>query len=129
MPAPYIILSSLRHSRRVAPACDKTLKRLSAALARKGKGKGEGAGKKSVGLFAWFKYCLKNRKTDPEMAGLEIAAAEEKLLMRWDSVPFSGFIVDSIIASVAPEAAESGQVLGKAPEQNREKPPEAGSCT
>eukprot|EP00965_Chrysotila_dentata_P147194 4859816-Pleurochrysis_carterae.AAC.1 len=76
------------------------------------------------------------------------------LLLRWDSAPFSGFIFDSTIASVAPEAADSGpsaasasgasslhadspihlsddsgQVLGKVPEQNREKPPEAGSCT
>eukprot|EP00965_Chrysotila_dentata_P066288 2194105-Pleurochrysis_carterae.AAC.2 len=51
----------------------------------------------------------------PSLAGLEIAAAEEKLL----------------IASVAPEAAESGPFGASAsvPEQNREKPLEAGSCT
>eukprot|EP00965_Chrysotila_dentata_P005949 195279-Pleurochrysis_carterae.AAC.1 len=75
MPALYITLSSLHYSQRVAPFCDKTLKRLSAALAWKGRGTGEGAGQKSVGLFEWCKYCLKNRKTDSELAGLEIAAA------------------------------------------------------
>eukprot|EP00965_Chrysotila_dentata_P252578 6210761-Pleurochrysis_carterae.AAC.1 len=81
LPAPQIFLSSLHYSQRVATACDKALKRLSAALARKERGKGEGAAKKSVSLFEWFKYCLKNRKTDPELAGLGIAAAEEKLLL------------------------------------------------
>eukprot|EP00965_Chrysotila_dentata_P087711 2896063-Pleurochrysis_carterae.AAC.1 len=39
MGALYIIIASLHYSQRVPHACDSTLKRLSAALTRKGRGK------------------------------------------------------------------------------------------
>eukprot|EP00965_Chrysotila_dentata_P122273 4042142-Pleurochrysis_carterae.AAC.1 len=74
-------MASLHYSQRVPRACDSTLKRLSAALTRKESGKGEGTSKKLVGLLEWFKYLLKDRKNDGEPASLELAAAEEKLLL------------------------------------------------
>eukprot|EP00965_Chrysotila_dentata_P048527 1609482-Pleurochrysis_carterae.AAC.2 len=128
---------------------------MSVALIRKGAEVKLGAGGgKAVVLFEWFKYSLNQRWNDPNSAGLDLHAAERKLLLKWESVPFSECIFDAIPESVAPTASESGsaaasasgasslpsdkpthysdglgRALGKPVEESREKPPGAGSCT
>eukprot|EP00965_Chrysotila_dentata_P084006 2773225-Pleurochrysis_carterae.AAC.2 len=75
---------------------------MAAALTRKAAGKGRVGSKKAVDLCKWFKYSLNQRKIDPNLAGLELAAAEEKLLVKWNAVPLSGVYFDAPAAAVAP---------------------------
>eukprot|EP00965_Chrysotila_dentata_P145367 4800994-Pleurochrysis_carterae.AAC.1 len=143
IPALYAILASLRCcSQRVPNASNKTLKRNPVRCIHT-----EGAGGK---LEAGDR---KARRNDPDLADLDLHAAERKLLVKWDSVPFSKCIFDAILESVAPTASESGpaasasaasslpsdtpthhsdglgKALDKPAEESREKPPGAGSCT
>eukprot|EP00965_Chrysotila_dentata_P075255 2486020-Pleurochrysis_carterae.AAC.2 len=124
------------------------------AFTRKGaRGKLGAGGRKAVGLFKWSKYLLNQRRNDPNLAGLDLHAAERKLLLKWNSV--SECIFDAIPESAAATVSESGpatasasgasslvpsdkpthhsdglgRALGKPAEESREKPPGAGSCT
>eukprot|EP00965_Chrysotila_dentata_P026672 884095-Pleurochrysis_carterae.AAC.1 len=67
----------------------------------------ESGSKKAVGLCEWFKYCLNQRKNDPDLAGLELVAAAETLLLKWGAVPLSGIHFDAPHAAVAPAEASA----------------------
>eukprot|EP00965_Chrysotila_dentata_P199366 6179335-Pleurochrysis_carterae.AAC.1 len=78
---------------------------MSVAFTWKGAGWKLGAeGRYAVGLSEWFKYSLNQSRNDPDLAGLDLHAAERKLLLKWGSVPFSeyhfvvGIHIESIIS-------------------------------
>eukprot|EP00965_Chrysotila_dentata_P170506 5628780-Pleurochrysis_carterae.AAC.1 len=84
---------------------------------------------KAVGLCKWFKYFLNRRKNDPNLAGSELAAAEEMLLLKWDAgVPLSGVYFDAPAAAVAPAeasaASHSASSAGGAASSNASIPTE-----
>eukprot|EP00965_Chrysotila_dentata_P151076 4993227-Pleurochrysis_carterae.AAC.1 len=77
MSAVYVALASLH--------CNK---RMAVAVTRKGKvGMIGSGGKRTVGLIENLRPCVNQRRSDADLRNLFAADAENRMLLRWDSIP------------------------------------------
>eukprot|EP00965_Chrysotila_dentata_P184328 6085315-Pleurochrysis_carterae.AAC.1 len=70
---------------------------MAVAFTRKGKvGRIGFGGKRAVGLIEDLRLCVNQHRSDADLRNLSAADAENRLLLRWDSFPFTDSIFEPI---------------------------------
>eukprot|EP00965_Chrysotila_dentata_P032706 1089812-Pleurochrysis_carterae.AAC.1 len=110
MSAVYIVVASLHYKKRVENPTKNAVKRLGALLTRKGGAKGA-VGARADGLVVQFRNLINQPRFDDELRRLSAVKADEKLLVRWDSILFSEMHFNAI---AEPGAQSADTILSAA---------------